>query len=60
VESELGQPDDSKYDCAAQDESYMELKNGIKDADCPAPRVVSAMPNASELVGATPNSKRQD
>jgi len=55
----LDNPNDSKDDCAADDESDIGPNNGNEDPECPERQDVSALPNVSELVWLTRKSKRQ-
>jgi hypothetical protein len=52
-------PNDSEEDCAAADESDMELNNGIEDTECPERQDVFAAPNVPGLVRPTRKSKTQ-
>jgi len=52
-------PNDSKEDCAADDESDIEHKNFIEDPECPEQQDVSAAPNVLGFVRPTQKSKRQ-
>jgi len=51
-------PNNSKDDCAADDESDIEQNNGIEDSECPEQQDVSAAPNVPRLVRPTRKSKR--
>jgi len=51
-------PNDSKHDRAADDESDIEQYNGIEDLHCPDRQDVSAMPDLPGLVRPTRKSKR--
>jgi len=55
----LDSPNDSKDNCAADNESDIEHNNGIEDPECPAQQDVSAAPNVPELVRPTRKSKSQ-
>jgi len=56
---DLDNPNGSEEDCAADDDSYIEHNNCIKDPECPEQQVVSATPNVPRLVWPTRKSKRQ-
>jgi len=56
---DLDNPNDSEEDCAADDESDIELNTGMEDPEHPEPKDVSAMPNVPALVRPTRKSKRQ-
>jgi len=49
----LDNPNQSKYDCEADNESDIELSCGIKVSKCPGDRVVSAPPNVAGLIWPT-------
>jgi len=55
----LDTPNDSKEDCAADDESDLEPNTGIEDPDCPEQQDVSDAPNVPRLVRPTQRSRRQ-
>ena len=52
-------PNNSKDDCAADNEYNIEQNIGIKDSECPEQQDVSAAPNVPRLVWPTRKSKRQ-
>jgi len=54
---DLDNPNDSKEDSAADDESDIEPNSGIKDPECPEQQDVSAAPNVPRLVRPTRKSK---
>jgi hypothetical protein len=56
---DLGNPNDSDDDCAAEIESDMEQDNSIEDPECPEQRDVSSAPNVPRLIRPTCKSKRQ-
>jgi len=56
---DLDNPIDSEEDCAVDDESDIEHKNGIEDPECPEQQDVSAAPNVPGLVRPTRKSNRQ-
>ena len=56
---DLDNPNDSEDDCAVDDESDIEPKNGIEDPECPEQQGVCVVPNESGLVWPTRKSKRQ-
>jgi len=56
---DLDDPNVSKDDCAADDESDIGPNNGIEDPECPEHQDVSAAPNVPRLVRPTRKSKRQ-
>jgi len=56
---DLDNPNDSEDDCAADDESNIELNSGIEDPECPEQQDVSAAPTVPRLVRPTRKSKRQ-
>jgi hypothetical protein len=55
----LDNPDDSKEDCAADDEYELAHNNWIEVPECVEPRNMSAAPNVPELVWPTQKSKRK-
>ena len=55
----MDDPNDSKEDCGADDESNIEPNTGIEDLECPKQQDVSAAPNVPGLVRPTRKSKRQ-
>jgi len=55
----MNNPNDSKEDCAVDDESDIEPNTGMEDAECPEQQDVSAAPNVPGLVRPTQKSKRQ-
>ena len=55
----LDNPNNSKDDCAADNEYNIEQNIGIKDSECPEQQDVSAAPNVPRLVWLTRKSKRQ-
>jgi len=57
--SSLDNPNDSKDDCAADDESDIDHNNGIEDLECPEQPNLSTAPNVPGLVQPTRKSKRQ-
>jgi hypothetical protein len=52
-------PNDSKDDCATDDESDIVQHNGIEVPECPEPRDVSAAPNVPRLIWPAWKSTRQ-
>jgi len=56
---DLDNPNDSKDDCAADDESDIGPNNGIEDPECPEQQDVSAAPNVPGLVRLNRKSNRQ-
>jgi len=56
---DLDNPNDSKDDCAVDDESDKEQNNDINDSECPEQQDVSATPNVPGLFRPTRKSKRQ-
>jgi hypothetical protein len=56
---DLDTPNDSKEDCAADDDSNIEHNNCIEDPECSEQQDVSAAPNVPGLVWPTRKSKRQ-
>jgi len=55
----LDNPNDSKYDCAAENESEIDHINGLDDPECPEQQDVIAAPNVSRLVQPIWKSMRQ-
>jgi len=55
----LDNPNDSKEDCAADDESDIQPNTDIDDPECPEQQDVCATPNVPGLVKPTRKSKRQ-
>jgi len=55
---DLDNPNDSKEDCAADDDSDIEHNNCIEDPECPVQQDVSAAPIVPRLVRPTRKSKR--
>jgi len=55
----LDNPNDSKDDCAADDEFDIEPNTGIENPECPEQQDVSAAPNVPGLVRPTRKSKTQ-
>jgi len=56
---DLDNPNGSRDDCAADDESDIGPNNGIEDPQCPELQDVTATPNVPGLVRPTRKSKRQ-
>jgi hypothetical protein len=56
---DLENPNDSKEDCAADDESNIEHNNCVEDPEWPEPQVVSTTPNVPGLVWPRQKSKGQ-
>jgi len=56
---DLDNPNDSKDDCAVDDESDIEQDTSIEDPECPEQQDVSAAPNVSGLIWPTWKSTRQ-
>ena len=56
---DLDNLNDSKEDCAADDDYNIEHKNCIPDPECPEQQDVCATPNVPGLVRPTQKSKRQ-
>jgi hypothetical protein len=56
---DLDNPNHSKEDCVAADESDIEHNHGIEDPEYPEQLDVSAAPNVPGLVWPTRKSKRQ-
>jgi hypothetical protein len=55
---DLDNPNDSKDDCEADNESEIELENGVKETETPEQWNVSATPNVPELIQSTWRSKK--
>jgi len=55
----LDNPNDIENDCEADDESDMELHNGIGDSETPEQRNVSAAPNVPGLIWPIRRSKKK-
>jgi len=56
---DMDNPNDSEDDCGSDDESDIDLNNGIEDPECPEQQDVSASPNVPGLVLPTWNWNRQ-
>jgi hypothetical protein len=56
---DLDNPNDSREDCAADDDSDIEHNNCIEDPEYPEQQDVSTAPNVPRLVRPTRKSKRQ-
>jgi hypothetical protein len=56
----MNNPNDSKEDCAADDESDIEQYTSIEDSQYPNQRDVSTAQNVPGLVWAAGKSKRQE
>jgi len=54
---DLGNPNDSEEDCAADDDSDLEHNNCVKDPEYPEQQDVSGSPNVPRLVRPTRKSK---
>jgi len=57
-DGDLHNPNDSKDDCKADNESHMELDNGSEDSQTPEQQSVSAAPNVSGLIWPIRQSKK--
>ena len=55
----MDNPNDIENDCEADDESDMELHNGIGDSETPEQRNVSAAPNVPGLIWPIRRSKKK-
>jgi len=55
---DLHNPNDSKDNCAAVDESHIEHNNGIEDLECPVQQDVCAASSVSGLVRPSQRSKK--
>jgi hypothetical protein len=55
----LDNPNDSKEDCTADDDSDVDHNNCIEDPECSEQHDVSTAPNVPGLVRPIPKSKRQ-